>query len=144
MNEDWSPKTDGKKDNLELMIYEVARIIFENNLDKNGLAAVVAFGSLSEKSWNAGADIDADLIFQAPININHALTIVSSMKADFARFGVDLDIRICADMDGNGIWLHNENKLMRYPADGKVSIKGLYHDPVNVYSRRFSKSDFLR
>lgn len=143
MTEDFKNEA-GERAELESKIYEASRIIFENNLDKNGLVAVVAFGSLSERNWRVGADIDADLIFQAPINVNHALQIVSSMKADFSRIGVDLDIRICADMDGNGIWLHNENKLMRYPTDGKVSIKGLYHNPVNVYSRRFSKSDFLR
>lgn len=143
MTEDFQNE-EGKKAELESKIYEAARIIFEKNLDMSGLVAVLAFGSLSEKKWRVGADIDADLIFQAPINLNHALQVVSSMKADFSRIGVDLDIRICADMEGNGIWLHNEAKLMRHPTDGKVSIKGLYHNPVNVYSNRFSKSDFLR
>ena len=118
-------------------IYTLVPEIVDKNLGKDGLIAAVIFGSYAEHEWDPSGDIDMDLIFNAPLNVNHALTVAADIKKQFANNKLTLDIRVCADRQGNGIYLHNENKQLRYPDVGKIDVKKLYYHPYVIRPNGF-------
>lgn len=119
-------------------IYSLVPEIVDRNIGKDGLSAVVFGGSYAEHNWDPSGDIDMDLIFDAPLNVNHALTVLADIRQQFANNKLSLDVRLCADTDGNAIFIHNENKRLRYPEVGKVNLKNLYDHTNVIYPKGFA------
>lgn len=109
-------------------IYSLVPEILNKHIGVGGLVGVVFGGSYAEKKWNPKADVDMDLIFESPLSINIALTLVQAIKTDFTSNKLLLDIRMCVDKKGNAIWIHNELKLLRNPELGKINLKQIYDE----------------
>lgn len=119
-------------------IYALVPEIVDRNLGKDGLVAVVFGGSYAEHKWDPSGDIDMDLVFQSPLNVNHALTVLADIKQQFASNKLSLDVRLCVDTSGNAIFIHNEQKRLRFPEAGKVKLSGLYDHTNIIYPNGFS------